>query len=689
MSDDSKQQQMDAAIEKANATSNGDTEMTSSSPAEDGDGGGVADSGGDTDSSSSSSSASASASSDTSASASAAASDAPPAASPAQRPDSSTAEDSADTTLAVTIGAPTATPASAVESTFSDANANTSSSNDNTDQPSNAQSQPAASASSAVAPATPQSLTPKQSLEMFELALSRLQSNSLIEVLEALETLLVYTKNLILFPDEKKYRKIKISNIHYQERLGHLPGAIEAMQSIGYMPLGDYLRLDEARMKMPENVTVLQGIEHEIISRLNQLKQQWAILPHRTASSHAFASVKAVGSHSAIGKRHNMEDDEIMIDAFGGVENQGYFGLYDGHGGRATVDFVVKALHMNLEQHLKRHPASDLPSAFKHSYIATDGQLRRQNILRSGTTSVTCVIRDVEGEQGKQRMLFTANVGDSRAVLCRGKEAIRLTIDHKASLPEEAKRIKDAGGFIGRNKRVNGVLAISRALGDHMLKNCGGGLNDVVSAEPYCSNTELCDEDRYILLACDGVWDVMTDQEAIDLVLSKTEQFEREIKEQKRKEREAAINGRNTNANAAAASANAEGEPNNNNANSTTTPAGSEDATKGQEEKTKSEEDAEMTNATSSNENGDASAASNSAPDAASSSSTSNSASTPSSSSSSPTPSTSTSASISLAEIELTRADMNEVLNLTSKALVREALDRRSLDNVTVLLIKL
>jgi serine/threonine protein phosphatase PrpC len=204
-------------------------------------------------------------------------------------------------------------------------------------------------------------------------------------------------------------------------------------------------------------------------------------------------------------------------------------------GGRATVDFVVKALHMNLEQYLKRNEDKDaknqqqsadssgstangktestdsaassaqtsssavsapsqsfLSEAFKQSYLATDGQLRRQNILRSGTTSVTCVVRQLPN--GK-RMLFTANVGDSRCVLCRGGRAVRLTIDHKASLPEEAKRITDAGGFIGRNKRVNGVLAISRALGDHMLKE-----NDVVSAEPYCTDTELTPEDTYLLL---------------------------------------------------------------------------------------------------------------------------------------------------------------------------------------------
>jgi len=105
------------------------------------------------------------------------------------------------------------------------------------------------------------------------------------------------------------------------------------------------------------------------------------------------------------------------------------------------------------------------------------------------------------------------NVGDSRAVLCRDKKAIPLTIDHKPTLPEETKRIRAAGGDV-RGKRVNGVLAISRALGDHlMLKE-----NDVVSASPYVTTTELTDLDDYLILACDGVWDVMSNQDACDYV---------------------------------------------------------------------------------------------------------------------------------------------------------------------------
>lgn len=89
-----------------------------------------------------------------------------------------------------------------------------------------------------------------------------------------------------------------------------------------------------------------------------------------------------------------------------------------------------------------------------------------------------------------------------------------LNLDHKPTDPAEAERVTAQGGFVGRFGRVNGILAISRALGDHMLKS-------VVSASPYTSDTLLTDEDDFIILACDGVWDVVTDQEAVDFMISK------------------------------------------------------------------------------------------------------------------------------------------------------------------------
>jgi len=177
-------------------------------------------------------------------------------------------------------------------------------------------------------------------------ALVMIRQSTIMEVLEAIETLMVYTSNLIKSPHEKKYRKIKRTNTHFHERLGHCPGATEAMSAIGYVGVGEFLKLDERRVEHPTNEKTLNDVYALLQSALEETKVEWNLLPTRTTLTHSFSSVKAAGSHSAIGKRHHMEDDEIVVDKFCGDEKQGYFGLYDGHGGRATVDFVVKALHV-------------------------------------------------------------------------------------------------------------------------------------------------------------------------------------------------------------------------------------------------------------------------------------------------------------------------------------------------------
>jgi len=111
---------------------------------------------------------------------------------------------------------------------------------------------------------------------------------------------------------------------------------------------------------------------------------------------------------------------------------------------------------------------------------------------------------------GSRRVLYTANAGDARAVLCRAGKAVRLSYDHKGSDKQEAKRITDAGGFV-MSGRVNGVLAVTRSLGDSSMK-------EFVVGAPYTTETELCDDDEFLVLACDGLWDVANDQSVIDLV---------------------------------------------------------------------------------------------------------------------------------------------------------------------------
>ncbi|PVG01298.1 protein serine/threonine phosphatase 2C [Serendipita vermifera] len=112
-----------------------------------------------------------------------------------------------------------------------------------------------------------------------------------------------------------------------------------------------------------------------------------------------------------------------------------------------------------------------------------------------------------------RRVLYAANAGDARAVLCRNGQALRLTYDHKGSDAQESKRITDAGGFV-MNNRVNGVLAVTRSLGDSAMK-------DFVVGAPYTTETELGAQDEFLIMACDGLWDVTEDQEAVNLVRDK------------------------------------------------------------------------------------------------------------------------------------------------------------------------
>ena len=92
----------------------------------------------------------------------------------------------------------------------------------------------------------------------------------------------------------------------------------------------------------------------------------------------------------------------------------------------------------------------------------------------------------------------------------RNGQPIRLTYDHKGSDENEQKRIIDRGGYI-LNDRVNGVLAVTRALGDSPMKQ-------YVVGNPYTTEIELQDDDEFLVIACDGLWDIANDQQVIDLI---------------------------------------------------------------------------------------------------------------------------------------------------------------------------
>lgn len=242
--------------------------------------------------------------------------------------------------------------------------------------------------------------------------------------------------------------------------------------------------------------------------------------------------------------------------------DNGYFAIFDGHAGTFAAEWCGKKLHLILEEIMRKHPNSAVPELLDQAFTCVDQQLEKLPLKNSGCTAVAAVLRwedrvpttqppltgsgslapvastssvpsvklESKGENestgntetstptqsttqqpnstgvppkpqetpARQRVLYTANVGDARVILCRNGKALRLSYDHKGSDDSEGKRIAGAGGLI-LNNRVNGVLAVTRALGDAYLK-------DLVTGHPYTTETVIQPEaDEFMILACDGV----------------------------------------------------------------------------------------------------------------------------------------------------------------------------------------
>ncbi|EMS53310.1 putative protein phosphatase 2C 45 [Triticum urartu] len=181
--------------------------------------------------------------------------------------------------------------------------------------------------------------------------------------------------------------------------------------------------------------------------------------------------------------------------------------IFIGHGGAKVAEYVKH----NLFSHLLRHPKfmSDTKVAIDDSYKSTDSEFLESDSTQNqcGSTASTAVL---VGDR-----LFVANVGDSRAIICRAGNAVPVSKDHKPDQTDERQRIEEAGGFVmwAGTWRVGGVLAVSRAFGDKLLKQ-------YVVVDPEIRE-EIVDESlEFLILASDGLWDVVSNEEAVDMTRS-------------------------------------------------------------------------------------------------------------------------------------------------------------------------
>ncbi|TPX34837.1 hypothetical protein SmJEL517_g02572 [Synchytrium microbalum] len=190
------------------------------------------------------------------------------------------------------------------------------------------------------------------------------------------------------------------------------------------------------------------------------------------------------------------------------------FAVFDGHGGEACA----KVASLGLPLRVARDEAfrrGDYKSALRNGYLGVDADMQSDPELGqdvAGCTAVTALITP-------DYRILVANAGDSRAVLSSSGDALPLSFDHKPTNPDEYARIRTAGSFV-ENGRVDGNLALSRALGDFEYKQnvMLSPERQIVTANPDVVERRCRDGDEFVVLACDGIWDCMTNQECIDFL---------------------------------------------------------------------------------------------------------------------------------------------------------------------------
>nr|AVL26016.1 PP2C1 [Prunus avium] len=262
------------------------------------------------------------------------------------------------------------------------------------------------------------------------------------------------------------------------------------------------------------------------------------------------------GSVSICGRRPEMEDAIAAVPRFINIPikmligNQLYngmsqslthltshfFGIYDGHGGPQVANYCSERLHLALAEELGviKDDLSDgtvgerqqvqWEKAFTNCFQKVDDEIEGKvsgNIIKSDGNASEASFEPIAPETvGSTAVvalvcsshIIVANCGDSRAVLCRGKQAIALSVDHKPNREDEYARIEAAGGKViqWNGHRVFGVLAMSRSIGDRYLKPW-------IIPEPEVMNVPRARDDECLILASDGLWDVMTNEEVCEV----------------------------------------------------------------------------------------------------------------------------------------------------------------------------
>ncbi|PCH34474.1 protein phosphatase 2C [Wolfiporia cocos MD-104 SS10] len=210
-------------------------------------------------------------------------------------------------------------------------------------------------------------------------------------------------------------------------------------------------------------------------------------------------------------------------------DSNAFFAVYDGHGGTVAAEYA----HENLHKRLTEDPAyrnQEYRMALKNAFLSTDEGMRNSSDFQeerhkqSGCTAISALLT-------KNCKIFVANAGDSRAVLSVKGMAKKLSVDHKPRNSIERSRIKAAGGYVSMERikaasgyvlmeRVNGDLSLTRALGDFRYKDNAllPPEAQIITADPEITEHDITDDDEFLVVACDGIWECLGSQKVVNAV---------------------------------------------------------------------------------------------------------------------------------------------------------------------------
>ena len=203
------------------------------------------------------------------------------------------------------------------------------------------------------------------------------------------------------------------------------------------------------------------------------------------------------------GRKENEDRIDIDEEIYPNIK---YYGVFDGHGGKEVSEFLRIYLKEILGQELIKTKGKNLKNALENSIKIVN------NLVDYKTTGSTCCVALIKNKIE----VYIANVGDSRCLVFDGKYAA-FTKDHKPGNPEEKKFIEKNGGYVvfrtNDVPRLNGFLALSRAIGDK-------GLTPALSANADVYNVRISNKTNFLILATDGLWDVLENDEVLNGIYS-------------------------------------------------------------------------------------------------------------------------------------------------------------------------